>query len=752
MDEFTLARFEIATLEFIRQAQPNTRGYEIDILAVTVLTQNVVHSVIGSNETTSTGTESEASDSTRRGLQFAPSDWDVALEVGFRTVGVVTSGRVPEGFKFEEVSEYGFETNFDQYLWQLGNSNEFFYPLRTVSNYQPESTGDQGQVSKAPFVIAILFSLIAFGIAIVASWFAIRRHLAKQKNGKRRSNKYDKDFAYDNDNLHPTYSNSEDEDKITYMPDASGILPFGVSTTSRHAMPQDDEKSLESVGLTPRGAKCPGGFDDEIDDDNLPLQSPNTLEKGCVTAGYSGATCGTNFGLGGGPSIQIFKKWMTPRQSTENYSNVSKFSAASTAGRFDPPENEDHSKIADAKPSAGEVKTATSTKAGVITDEATVNPNFLHDTADDGQYTLPISFFSKGTEYQSDFDAGTPMSSLAGSNGSSSFLFNIGKSFAGRNSSNGGGRLSETGGSIKLEEIATNPTIQETYAFSEITTRNSEAASALFNNQRPGPSTRKSDPRRPKIPKKPDSKISYNATAYNTSPKNGNNVRQAVAQIQQKQQEMQKQQARKIPSPVYNEASERGSLGSNAGTDAIEVTMGARSMDQADDSTNTGSSKNDSRSQNQYQKNQSQKANGDPEHGASSDLRRLNKPVRVSSFSANQNLGFTLGARPLAESVEAQYASDKTTLSTAIGRPGTYDVYAPSGPIGIVVDTSKDGPCVHSLKSTSPMLGLISAGDLIIALDDEDTRGMTAAALTRLMAKKSRQRERKITLFSLDGF
>lgn len=82
---------------------------------------------------------------------------------------------------------------------------------------------------------------------------------------------------------------------------------------------------------------------------------------------------------------------------------------------------------------------------------------------------------------------------------------------------------------------------------------------------------------------------------------------------------------------------------------------------------------------------------------------------------------------------------------------GLYDVFAPPGPIGIVVDTTKDGPAVHSLKRTSPMLGLINAGDLIIALDDVDTRGMTAATLTQLMAKKATQKERKITLLTVDN-
>lgn len=124
-------------------------------------------------------------------------------------------------------------------------------------------------------------------------------------------------------------------------------------------------------------------------------------------------------------------------------------------------------------------------------------------------------------------------------------------------------------------------------------------------------------------------------------------------------------------------------------------------------------------------------------------------PSTIGGSRANEST--TLGARPLGEAAKTQY-KEKSSLSAVMKLEGTYDVFAPSGPIGIVVDTSKDGPAVHSLKSTSPLLGLISPGDLIIALDDEDTRDMTAASLTRLMAKKSRQKERKITLLAPDGF
>jgi len=74
-----------------------------------------------------------------------------------------------------------------------------------------------------------------------------------------------------------------------------------------------------------------------------------------------------------------------------------------------------------------------------------------------------------------------------------------------------------------------------------------------------------------------------------------------------------------------------------------------------------------------------------------------------------------------------------------------FDVYAPPGPLGIIIDTTPEGPMIHSLKPTSQLSGLVSPGDLIVGLDGVDTRNMTVATFTRLMAKRS-QGERKITL------
>ena len=98
--------------------------------------------------------------------------------------------------------------------------------------------------------------------------------------------------------------------------------------------------------------------------------------------------------------------------------------------------------------------------------------------------------------------------------------------------------------------------------------------------------------------------------------------------------------------------------------------------------------------------------------------------------------------------IQASVAPSAAESSVGVG--AAYDVFAPSGPIGIVVDTKKNGCIVHSLKKTSPMQGLINPGDLIVALDDFDVRKLDAAALTKLMAKKSQQKERKFTLLPMN--
>ncbi len=114
-------------------------------------------------------------------------------------------------------------------------------------------------------------------------------------------------------------------------------------------------------------------------------------------------------------------------------------------------------------------------------------------------------------------------------------------------------------------------------------------------------------------------------------------------------------------------------------------------------------------------------------------------------------LGATLNDMPIFYE-EDESAVNSVAPSETTARSIGYDVFAPPGPLGMVVDTVEKGCIVHSLKKTSPMQGLINPGDLIVALDDFDVRKMDAASLTKLMAQKSQQKERKFTLIPADQY
>ena len=81
-------------------------------------------------------------------------------------------------------------------------------------------------------------------------------------------------------------------------------------------------------------------------------------------------------------------------------------------------------------------------------------------------------------------------------------------------------------------------------------------------------------------------------------------------------------------------------------------------------------------------------------------------------------------------------------------RRDLYDCYAPPGPLGVVLESTPVGPMVHSLKPASRLAGVLSPGDLVVGVDDIDTRGMTATGLARLLVMLSQQTQRKISLLS----
>jgi len=77
------------------------------------------------------------------------------------------------------------------------------------------------------------------------------------------------------------------------------------------------------------------------------------------------------------------------------------------------------------------------------------------------------------------------------------------------------------------------------------------------------------------------------------------------------------------------------------------------------------------------------------------------------------------------------------------------DCFAPPGKLKIVIHSTKDGPAVHTVKKGSSLEGHIFPGDLIISVDNVDTRSYTAEQVMKLMTAKTRS-ERKITVLHFE--
>jgi hypothetical protein len=77
----------------------------------------------------------------------------------------------------------------------------------------------------------------------------------------------------------------------------------------------------------------------------------------------------------------------------------------------------------------------------------------------------------------------------------------------------------------------------------------------------------------------------------------------------------------------------------------------------------------------------------------------------------------------------------------------TRTIYAPAGKLGIVVDTTINGPIVHRLFQSSPLVGQLFVGEYIVAVNDIDTRTMSAIGISELLFKTAFE-HRKLTILS----
>lgn len=92
---------------------------------------------------------------------------------------------------------------------------------------------------------------------------------------------------------------------------------------------------------------------------------------------------------------------------------------------------------------------------------------------------------------------------------------------------------------------------------------------------------------------------------------------------------------------------------------------------------------------------------------------------------------------------------DKTSSKVTVTEETGYvrECMAPAGKLGVVIDTTSKGPVVWQVKAGSPLQDIIFVGDRIIAIDDIDTRGLSASTVTKIMARKCDQ-PRKLKVLS----
>merc|ERR1712003_279567 len=74
-----------------------------------------------------------------------------------------------------------------------------------------------------------------------------------------------------------------------------------------------------------------------------------------------------------------------------------------------------------------------------------------------------------------------------------------------------------------------------------------------------------------------------------------------------------------------------------------------------------------------------------------------------------------------------------------------FEVVAPAGKLGMVIDTPSGGmPVVHAIKDTSILADRVMVGDRLISVDDIDTTGFTAMQVSRLISQKAHQETRTL--------
>jgi len=146
-------------------------------------------------------------------------------------------------------------------------------------------------------------------------------------------------------------------------------------------------------------------------------------------------------------------------------------------------------------------------------------------------------------------------------------------------------------------------------------------------------------------------------------------------------------------------------------------------------------------------------------HGSSSkqlinDLVWLEKKIadvraRVNRLDGDDSSG-TPASTPEKQASSPDFVTSRSESGSPIsGNIVCRDCMAPPGKLQIVIHSTKDGPTIHDVRPGSSLEGQIFVGDLLVAVDDTDTRTFTAEAVMEVMVAKS-SRHRKLTVLHFE--
>lgn len=131
-------------------------------------------------------------------------------------------------------------------------------------------------------------------------------------------------------------------------------------------------------------------------------------------------------------------------------------------------------------------------------------------------------------------------------------------------------------------------------------------------------------------------------------------------------------------------------------------------------------------------------ANGAPPSVISTDADGTKRTGLLDGASERESTALDMGQDDIFSddsSFEEQYQDGQNS----------FNVMAPAGKLGMVIDTPSGGtPVVHAIQETSVLASQVRVGDRLLSVDGEDCTCMTAMQVSKLISHKAKNTSRAL--------